>query len=64
MQQLGVRLVPGDRAALAHSAGKPLLLEEFGAQRQYITPRDALIHRCSVWMPQSARRYIVAMAYN
>ena len=47
----GVRLMPGDRAALAHSAGKPLLLEEYGAQRQYITPRDALIHRCSLWTP-------------
>jgi hypothetical protein len=37
--------MPGDRAALAHSAGKPLLMEEYGAQKQYITPRDTLIHR-------------------
>lgn len=41
-----MRVTPGDRAALAHSAGKPLLMEEYGAQKQYITPRDALIHRC------------------
>mmetsp|Transcript_2656 Transcript_2656/g.7895 ORF Transcript_2656/g.7895 Transcript_2656/m.7895 type:complete len:654 (-) Transcript_2656:3455-5416(-) len=34
--------VIGDRAALAVLANKPVLLEEYGAPRSYVTPRDQL----------------------
>ena len=55
--------MPGDRAALAHSAGKPLLMEEYGAQKQYITPRDALIHRC-LQMLLSCTSMVCTPAYD
>ncbi len=35
----------GDRQALARAANKPLLLEEFGAPRDYLVPRDAVLKR-------------------
>ena len=36
----------GPRMQLARAAGKPLLLEEFGAQRAYFVPRSTLLERC------------------
>lgn len=35
----------GDRQALAKAANKPLLLEEFGAPRGYLKPRDVVFRR-------------------
>jgi hypothetical protein len=55
-------LVPNyvnDRAALAHAAKKPIILEEFGQTREYSVPRDTLVRRHAhkwnkgslVWLP-------------
>ena len=39
-------LSSGARQRLARGAGKPLLLEEFGAPRDYMSTRASLISEC------------------